>query len=138
MTESVETGPPPTSDECRMCWDNPAMGHSWVDQGVVYWKCESCGHVQHEGVLEEVNREQIAKLKDMERAHENHSRFMREKLTRMQETYKNKKENPWQDIAKGMWDDADILYRDTGENAEDPEQGKILAEKMTKRIHALQ
>ena len=137
MKESGDYGPPTTTDECRLCGEQPARGVSWVDQCVVYWKCDYCSNTQHEGVLEEVNREQIERLRSIDRSQENRMRFLKERLTRMEENLKNVKEKPGEDIVKRLWDDAEILYHDTQENVDDDDKSRTMAERITKRIHAL-
>lgn len=138
MIESGEYGPPPCSDECRRCGEKPGRGASWTDQGVVFWQCDDCGHTQHEGVLEEVNREQIEKLRALDRAKEHQIRFMNEKWVKMDETRRGAKERPGVDVAKEMWDDTDIFYHDTAENIDNEKESHQLAKNMTQRIHALQ
>jgi hypothetical protein len=136
MIDAGDYGPPPSSDECRKCSERPGRGVSWVDQGVIFWKCDLCGHTQHEGVLEEVNRDQIAKLALMDRSKDNQTRFMQEKWAKIDETRRSAKERPGENIVKEMWDDAEILYHDTEEKGRS--DGLAMAKDMTDRIHALQ
>lgn len=73
-----EASEPITIEECRRCEARPARGVRWVENGIVYWKCDECGKTQHEGVLEEVNREQVEKQEGHDRAITNRDRYMRE------------------------------------------------------------
>ena len=92
-----------------------------MEEGVVYWKCDDCGHTQHEGVLEEVNRSQIEKLSIMDQSKDNQMRFVKERWAKMEEVRLSAKERPGEDIVKEMWDDSGIFYHDSEEESNSAE-----------------
>ena len=130
MREAGEFGPPPSSDGCRKCSERPGRGVTWVEEGVVYWKCDDCSHTQHEGVLEEVNRAQIEKLSVMDNTKDNQMRFVKERWARMDEVRLSAKERPGEDIVKEMWDDSGIFYHDAEKESNSAE--------ITRKIYDLQ
>ncbi len=104
----AETAEPFTLDECRRCEAKPARGTRWVENGIVYFKCDECGKTLHEGVLEEVNRAQVESAEQKEQRDSNRSRYMNEWGNKMEQDLKR-------EVGRPGGDALGILEKDSAE-----------------------
>lgn len=111
MSSSVpEAAEPTTIEECRKCGEKPGKGVSWVEQGILYFRCDACGRTLWEGVLEEVNREQVEQKRLNEKANDNRSRYLREFEEKMRGDYKRFQDDLTADPYAVLQSDAEYLF----------------------------
>lgn len=106
-----ETAEPVVIDECRRCDARPARGNEWVENQLVYFKCDECGSTLHQGVLEELNREQLEKKTGSERANQNRERFLREWGEKMQSDFRRNTEDLSKDAYQDAEDSAGLVWQ---------------------------